>query len=68
MAWENRCTLIVMVTPLIENGKRKCFKYWPDEDDVMAINDHVNLVLESYNDEAAFVERRFKLTDTEVGI
>jgi len=31
MVWEQNCSLIIMVTPLIEAGRIKCHKYWPDE-------------------------------------
>ncbi|XP_048193731.1 LOW QUALITY PROTEIN: receptor-type tyrosine-protein phosphatase N2 [Perognathus longimembris pacificus] len=31
MVWESRCAVIVMLTPLAENGVRQCHRYWPDE-------------------------------------
>lgn len=31
MVWEQNSSIIIMVTPLIENGRVKCHKYWPDE-------------------------------------
>lgn len=31
MIWEQKVTIIVMVTCLEENGKKKCTKYWPDD-------------------------------------
>lgn len=31
MVWEQNCSLIIMVTPLVEAGRVKCHKYWPDE-------------------------------------
>lgn len=31
MIWEQNSSLIIMVTPLIEAGRVKCHKYWPDE-------------------------------------
>lgn len=66
MAWEQKCSTIVMVTPLVEDGKNKCFKYWPEENETLLVNDQVELTLESCTDETAFLERRFKLTDTQV--
>lgn len=69
MIWEQRSPLIVMVTPLVENGHKKCFKYWPDETDgPMLINDHLNLELDSCQDEVAFLERTFRMVDIEVRV
>lgn len=31
MVWERGCVVIVMLTPLSENGVRQCYHYWPDE-------------------------------------
>lgn len=31
MVWENGCTVIVMLTPLVEDGVKQCDRYWPDE-------------------------------------
>lgn len=33
MVWQHGCVAIIMVTELVEGGKTKCHKYWPDEDD-----------------------------------
>ncbi|XP_065346397.1 receptor-type tyrosine-protein phosphatase T-like [Cloeon dipterum] len=30
MVWQEKVSLIVMVTNLVERGKKKCEKYWPD--------------------------------------
>ncbi|KAG0423443.1 hypothetical protein HPB47_000802, partial [Ixodes persulcatus] len=30
MVWEQQCTLVVMLTTLVERGRIKCHKYWPD--------------------------------------
>lgn len=65
MVWEKRSTLIVMVTPLIEDGRKKCFKYWPDEGQTMIVNDLFDLTQEDCQDRGAFLERTFKITDPE---
>lgn len=31
MVWENGCTVIVMMSALVEDGEKQCDRYWPDE-------------------------------------
>ncbi|KAM4533862.1 receptor-type tyrosine-protein phosphatase N2 [Odontesthes bonariensis] len=46
MVWESGCVVIVMLTPLSENGVKQCHHYWPDEgSDVYHVYE-VNLVSE----------------------
>ncbi|XP_024136017.1 receptor-type tyrosine-protein phosphatase N2 isoform X1 [Oryzias melastigma] len=46
MVWESGCVVVVMLTPLCENGVKQCHHYWPDEgSDVYHIYE-VNLVSE----------------------
>uniref|UniRef100_A0A3Q2ZW59 Tyrosine-protein phosphatase domain-containing protein n=1 Tax=Kryptolebias marmoratus TaxID=37003 RepID=A0A3Q2ZW59_KRYMA len=47
MVWENGCTVIVMMSALVEDGEKQCDRYWPDEDEMMIVFDpQVNLVSE----------------------
>ncbi|XP_037549871.1 receptor-type tyrosine-protein phosphatase N2 [Nematolebias whitei] len=46
MVWESGCVVVVMLTPLSENGVKQCHHYWPDEgSDVYHVYE-VNLVSE----------------------
>ncbi|OBS66580.1 hypothetical protein A6R68_04879 [Neotoma lepida] len=46
MVWESGCVVIVMLTPLSENGVRQCHHYWPDEGSNLYHVYEVNLVSE----------------------
>ncbi|XP_066467688.1 receptor-type tyrosine-protein phosphatase-like N isoform X2 [Tiliqua scincoides] len=46
MAWENGCTVIVMLSPLVEDGVKQCDRYWPDEGSSLYHIYEVNLVSE----------------------
>ncbi|XP_069504080.1 receptor-type tyrosine-protein phosphatase N2 isoform X2 [Ambystoma mexicanum] len=46
MVWENGCVVIVMLTPLSENGVKQCHHYWPDEGSNLYHIYEVNLVSE----------------------
>ncbi|XP_023828631.1 receptor-type tyrosine-protein phosphatase N2-like isoform X2 [Salvelinus sp. IW2-2015] len=46
MVWENGCVVIVMLTPLSENGVKQCQQYWPDESFNVYHVYEVNLVSE----------------------
>ncbi|XP_054547905.1 receptor-type tyrosine-protein phosphatase N2 [Talpa occidentalis] len=46
MVWESGCAVIVMLTPLAENGVRQCHPYWPDEGATLYHVYEVNLVSE----------------------
>ncbi|XP_045563407.1 receptor-type tyrosine-protein phosphatase-like N [Salmo salar] len=44
--WENGCTVIVMITALVEDGEIQCVRYWPDEGSSLYHIYEVNLVSE----------------------
>nr|KAF6497311.1 protein tyrosine phosphatase receptor type N [Rousettus aegyptiacus] len=46
MVWESGCTVIVMLTPLVEDGVKQCDRYWPDEGSSLYHIYEVNLVSE----------------------
>ncbi|XP_062850582.1 receptor-type tyrosine-protein phosphatase N2 isoform X2 [Trichomycterus rosablanca] len=46
MVWESGCVVIVMLTPLSENGTKQCHQYWPDEGSDQYHIYEVNLVSE----------------------
>ncbi|XP_069472990.1 receptor-type tyrosine-protein phosphatase-like N isoform X2 [Ambystoma mexicanum] len=46
MVWENGCTVIVMLSPLLEDGVKQCDRYWPDEGSSLYHIYEVNLVSE----------------------
>ncbi|MCJ8731185.1 hypothetical protein PDJAM_G00196370 [Pangasius djambal] len=46
MVWESGCVVIVMLTPLAENGNKQCHQYWPDEGSDLYHIYEVNLVSE----------------------
>ncbi|KAJ8255651.1 hypothetical protein COCON_G00195150 [Conger conger] len=46
MVWESGCTVIVMMTALVEDGQKQCDRYWPDEGSSLYHIYEVNLVSE----------------------
>ncbi|XP_030436435.1 receptor-type tyrosine-protein phosphatase-like N isoform X3 [Gopherus evgoodei] len=46
MVWENGCTVIVMLSPLLEDSVKQCDRYWPDEGSSLYHIYEVNLVSE----------------------
>ncbi|XP_053702954.1 receptor-type tyrosine-protein phosphatase-like N isoform X1 [Synchiropus splendidus] len=46
MVWENGCTVIVMMSALVEDGEKQCDRYWPDEGSSLYHIYEVNLVSE----------------------
>lgn len=67
MVWEQNSSLIIMVTPLIEGGRTKCHKYWPDERDGVR---HGQILVKNLHEKcrAATIDRKLQLTDVKVSL
>ncbi|XP_060523281.1 tyrosine-protein phosphatase non-receptor type 4 isoform X2 [Cylas formicarius] len=64
MVLEQECTLIVMLTTLVERGRTKCHKYWPGVGEALAMqNAIVKCVKEETDSSASFIFRDFVLID-----
>ncbi|TMS39858.1 hypothetical protein L596_006321 [Steinernema carpocapsae] len=61
MIWQERCNLIVVITNMVERGRRKCDQYWPANTkcSMQFGNYTVNLANEHIN--ANFIHRIFNL-------
>ncbi|KAM3928940.1 tyrosine-protein phosphatase non-receptor type 3 isoform 2-T2 [Leptodactylus fuscus] len=66
MVWDNRLTLIIMLTTLTERGRTKCHQYWPDPPDVMEYG-NFRVTCNSEDCTIAFVFREIILTNKETG-
>lgn len=66
VVWDQKLSLIVMLTTLTERGRTKCHQYWPDPPDVA---DHgvFHIQCQSEDCTIAYVSREMLVTNTETG-
>uniref|UniRef100_A0A8C6UT00 Tyrosine-protein phosphatase domain-containing protein n=1 Tax=Neogobius melanostomus TaxID=47308 RepID=A0A8C6UT00_9GOBI len=65
MVWESGCVVIVMLTPLSENGVKQCHHYWPDEgSDVYHIYESLFIILCSLADHITFYLKNLQTNET----
>ncbi|XP_044760650.1 tyrosine-protein phosphatase non-receptor type 4 [Coccinella septempunctata] len=64
MIFEEKCTLIIMLTTLVERGRTKCHKYWPSVGECLTVqNTTVKCIKEETDLTGSVVYRDFILTD-----
>nr|XP_054768051.1 tyrosine-protein phosphatase non-receptor type 4-like isoform X2 [Lytechinus pictus] len=64
MVWEQRSTLIVMLTTNVERGRVKCHKYWPDLDDRLQFGPDLEVRCTRCDESPSFAYRDFIICNT----
>jgi len=68
MVWDQRSSLVVMLTTNVERGRVKCHQYWPDVGKSTKF-DHFTLTCHAENaNSTSFVTRTFSLAHSSVRI
>jgi len=62
MVWEQKSCLIVSATPLIERGRIKCSKYWPDINQSMDVGNGLTVMCSKETETESMTERELMLT------
>ena len=64
MVWDNKAPAIVMLTKLVEAGKPKCHKYWPDKvGENLQPKDHLSVRLTALQYFADYEIRTMEVTN-----
>ncbi|XP_050403287.1 receptor-type tyrosine-protein phosphatase kappa isoform X2 [Patella vulgata] len=66
LLWVSQTGKIVMLTNLVEMGKKKCFKYWPDSGEEMKFG-QISMTLVNEDNFSHFTIRTLKITKDECG-
>ncbi|CAD6194492.1 unnamed protein product [Caenorhabditis auriculariae] len=57
MVWQERCSIVVMITNMVEDGRRKCDQYWPSNVNAHQTYGNYEISLVSETSNAHFVHR-----------
>ena len=66
MIWEQKVFVIVMITNLVERGRRKCDMYWPKDRDTTQTYGHIDVTLVREDVMANFTVRSLRVKHTKL--
>jgi len=62
MTWEARSPLVVMLTTIVERGRVKCHKYWPDRGEIMELEGGLRVKCVAEEEHTNFAYRDFEIS------
>ena len=62
MAWECQSNLVIMLTTIVERGRIKCHKYWPDVGETIEFDGGLSVKCISEHEHQNFAYRDFTMT------
>ena len=66
MVWEQESPLVIMLTTVVERGRVKCHKYWPDLDSTVLYGS-ISVTCTKEENKDSFSFRDFTLVEVESG-